>query len=151
MRNLNKKSKRVIIVAAIVGLASAGAAYSYWSVAGSGSTSAGTGTVSPITVNQTSTLTGLYPGGPAVTLSGTFNNGNPGAVYVTAVTAALGTLPGSCLAADFTIGGTATVNANIASGATSGAWTGLTIQMNNTGVNQNGCKASTIPLVLTSN
>jgi hypothetical protein len=104
-----------------------------------------------ITVNQTTTIAGLYPGGPAQTISGTFTNANAGAVYVAAVTAALGTLPGGCLPADFTIAGTATVNANVASGTGVGAWTGLTIAMNNTVVSQNACKASTIPLVLTSN
>ena len=150
MRKLNKKTK-IIAAAAVIGLAGSGAAYSYWTVTGSGSANATTGTVAPITVNQTASLTGLYPGGPAVTLGGTFNNTNAGAVWVATVSAALGTLPAGCVAADFTITGSAVVGANIPNGSPSGAWSGGTIKMNNTASNQDGCKSATIPLVLTSN
>jgi len=148
---LKKKSKMIIAVAAIAGIASSGVAYGYWTNAGTGSGTATTGTNVPITVYQTSSVTALYPGGPTQTLSGDFNNTNAGATYVSSVSAALGTLPSGCVAADFTIAGTATVNANVVSGNHVGTWSGLTIQMNNTGVNQNACKISTIPLVLSSN
>lgn len=145
---LTKKSK-TIIAAAFIGLASSSVAYGYWTTTGSGSSAATSGNVSSITVNQTSSVAGLYPGGPAQPLSGNFNNGNAGAVWVTAVTAALGTLPSGCLPADFTISGTATVGANVPAG-TGGAWSGLSITMNNTSVSQDACKAKSIPLVLTS-
>lgn len=145
------KSKKKIIALTAGMLVVGGGAYAYWTTTGTGSGSAATGTVVGITVNQTTTVAGLYPGGPAETMSGTFTNTNSGAVYVAGVTAALGTLPGGCVPADFTIAGTATVNANIPSGTGVGSWTGLTIAMNNTSVSQDGCKASTIPLVLTSN
>jgi hypothetical protein len=148
---LRKKSNAIIVGAAIVGLASAGVAYAYWPTFGTGSGTATTGTVVGITVNETTSATNLYPGGPAQTIAGTFTNSNAGAVYVASVTAALGTLPTGCLPADFTIAGTALVGANVASGTGVGSWSGLTIAMNNTGVSQNACKASTIPLVLTSN
>ena len=148
---LTKKPKAIIVGAAIVGLASAGVAYAYWTTSGTGSAMATTGTVVGITVNETTSATNLYPGGPAQPLAGNFNNSNAGAVYVASVTAALGTLPTGCLPADFTIAGTALVGANVASGTGVGSWSGLTIAMNNTGVSQNACKASSIPLVLTSN
>jgi hypothetical protein len=148
---LTKKPKAIIVGAAIVGLASAGVAYAYWTTSGTGSATATTGTVVGITVNETTSATNLYPGGPAQPLAGNFNNSNAGAVYVASVTAALGTLPTGCLPADFTIAGTALVGANVASGTGVGSWSGLTIAMNNTGVSQNACKASSIPLVLTSN
>jgi Camelysin metallo-endopeptidase len=148
MRLLKSKKKIIALTAGM--LVVGGGAYAYWTTTGTGSGSAATGTVVGITVNQTTTVAGLYPGGPAQTISGTFTNTNSGAVYVTAVTAALGTLPGGCLPADFTIAGGATVNANVPSGTGVGSWTGLTIVMNNTAVSQNACKASTIPLVLTS-
>jgi hypothetical protein len=152
MRILSKKSKAIIAAGAILGLTGSGVAYSYWSIGGTGGGTATTGTVVGITVNQTSSVAGLYPGGPAQSISGNFDNGNAGAVYVTSVTAALGTLPGSCVPADFTISGTAPVNTNVASGAGVGSWGGtLSITMNNTGSSQNGCKGSNIPLVLTSN
>jgi len=73
----------------------------------------------------------------------------PGA-HVTSVSAVLGTLPAGCVAADFTIAGTALVGADVASGSGVGAWSGLTIKMNNTGLNQDLCKLSTVPLVLSS-
>jgi hypothetical protein len=146
-----KKSRTIMAGAAVVGLASAGVAYAYWTTSGTGSGTATTGTVVGITVIETISATNLYPGGPAQPIAGNFNNSNAGAVYVASVTAALGTLPTGCLAADFTIAGTALVNANVAAGTGVGSWSGLTITMNNTGVSQNACKASTIPLVLTSN
>ena len=145
-----KKPRTIIAGAAIVGVASAGVAYAYWTTSGTGSGTAATGTVVGITVNQTTSPTGLYPGGPAQPIAGNFDNSNSGAVYVASVSAALGTLPTGCLPADFTIAGTALVNANVAAGTGVGSWSGLTITMNNTGVSQNACKASSIPLVLTS-
>jgi hypothetical protein len=148
---LTKKSKTIIAGAAIVGLASAGVAYAYWTTSGTGSATATTGTVVGITVNETTNATNLYPGGPPQPLAGNFNNSNAGAVYVASVTAALGTLPTGCLPADFTIAGPATVNANVPSGTGVGTWSGLTIKMNNTLVSQDGCKTASIPLVLTSN
>lgn len=150
MRNLSKKSKTIIAGAAIAGFASAGGAYAYWTNSGTGTGTAATGTNVGITVYQTSTVAGLYPGGPALDLVGDFKNTNAGNTYVTAVTATLGTLPSGCVAADFTIGGTAPVNADVIPGNHVGAWSGLTIKMNNTAVSQDGCKISTIPLVLAS-
>lgn len=148
---LTKKSKTINAGAAIAGLASAGVAYAYWTTSGTGSATATTGTVVGITVIETTSATNLYPGGPAQPLAGNFNNGNAGAVYVASVHAALGTLPTGCLPADFTIAGTATVNANVAAGTAVGSWSGLNIAMNNTGVTQDACKSASIPLVLTSN
>jgi hypothetical protein len=146
-----KRSRTIMAGAAVAGLASAGIAYAYWTTTGTGTATATTGTVVGITVNETTSASNLYPGGPARPIAGNFNNTNAGAVYVASVTAALGTLPTGCLPADFTIAGTAPVNANVAAGTGVGSWSGLTITMNNTGVSQNACKASTIPLVLTSN
>lgn len=143
--SLKKKIAAVGAAAAIIG--SAGIAVAYWTQGGSGSGSAATGTTTDVTVNQLTTVEGMYPGMSAVTLSGNFDNPNPGPVKVGSVTATLGTLPAGCVAADFTIGGTAVVNAEIASGTGVGSWTGLTIQMNNTSVNQDACKVQTIPLV----
>ena len=151
MRILSKKSKTIIAAAAIIGLTGSGVAYSFWTIGGTGGGTASTGTVVGITVNQTSSVAGLYPGGPAQSISGNFDNGNAGPVYVTSVSATLGLLPSGCVPADFTISGTAPVNTNVASGSGVGSWGGtLAITMNNTGSNQDGCKVKSIPLVLTS-
>src|SRR5262249_5268878 len=99
-----------------------------------------------VTVNLSTSITNMYPGMTPITLSGNFDNPNSGAVKVGSVTAALGTLPTGCVAADFTLGGTAAVNASIASGNGVGSWTGLTVTMNNTGSNQDACKGAPIPL-----
>ena len=148
---MSRFSRKAVAVAAVTvfAISGAGAAFAYWTTTGTGAGTSATGTVVGITVNQTSIVTGLYPGGPAQSIAGNFTNSNAGAVYVAAVTAALGALPTGCVAADFTIAGTAPVNANVASG-TGGSWTGLTIAMNNTLINQDACKTKTIPLVLTS-
>jgi hypothetical protein len=148
-----RKSTKITAVLGGVALtvATAGAAYAYWTTSGSGNGSAATGTVVGITVNQTNTVADLYPGGPPQPLSGDFDNSNAGSVYVASVSAVLGTLPAGCVAADFTIAGTAPVNALVPSGSAQGSWSGLTIKMNDTGVSQNTCKSSTIPLTLSSN
>lgn len=128
-----------------------GVAYAYWTTTGAGTGDAGTGTVVAVTVNQTSVVTGLAPGLGAQALSGTFSNPNEGPVYVTAVTAAVtGTDKAGCTAADYTIAGTATVNAEVAAGADKGAWSGLSIAFNNRAVNQDACKGAVVSLALTS-
>ena len=145
MRKLNKKS--VAISAAVFTIVGTGAALAYWTETGSGSGSAAAGSTSPVTVVQTSTVTGLYPGGPAQALSGTFNNPNPGKVFISTVKVTkVETSDANCLAADFTIGGAANVNAEIAAGTGVGAWNGLTIKLENTGVSQDACKNATVTL-----
>lgn len=135
----------------------AGGAYAYWTVGGTGTGSAGTGTNVTITVIQTSTVSGLYPGGPSQPLSGNFNNSNTSPVRVASVTAALGSITGSsgtpaCTIADYQINSaTATVNLDIAPGNGNGSWTGPSIQMLDTAANQDACKNVTVNLSYTSN
>ncbi|HWA68078.1 MAG TPA: hypothetical protein VG899_17075 [Mycobacteriales bacterium] len=146
MRKINNKKKAAAILGGgALALTSGGIALAYWTSTGSGSGTAATGSVQNVAVVQTSTSSGLYPGG-SVTLSGDFNNTNSGKVYVGTVTATLGTLPEGCVAGDFTITGTAPVNAEIAPGSGVGAWTGITLTMNDTSSNQDACKSQTIPV-----
>jgi len=130
-----------------------GVAFAYWTTTGSGGGSASTGTVVPVVVNQTATITGLAPGLAAETLSGTFDNPNAGPVYIGSVTATVtGTDKAGCTASDYTIAGTAPVNAEIPSGNGVGSWSGLTIRFNNKPtVNQDACKTATVTLAYTSN
>jgi hypothetical protein len=65
------------------------------------------------------------------------------------VSGGIGSLPVGCVAADFTIAGSAPVDTEIMSGAGVGSWTGITIRMNDTVANRDGCKTQTIPLVYT--
>lgn len=151
------KTKKIVITVTIAGavVAGSGAAYAYWSAGGSGTGSAAASTTTAITAVQTSTITTLAPGLAAQTLSGKFNNGNTGPVYVTTVTAsissvtkAVGAPAGTCDASDFTLANAAmSVNAEVPAGSNVGAWTGATIAFNDkTSTNQDACKAATVNL-----
>ena len=156
------RNKRLValFMATFVTLAGVGAAFAYWTTTGTGSGTAATGTTSTVTVVQITSVTGMYPG-ETVALSGDFNNTtNPGSVYITAVTASIGTfsLPSvanstpACTQADFSITGTASVGAEIAHGSGVGSWSGLSITLiDNPSANQDNCKSlSSIPINYTS-
>lgn len=152
--------KKILVIGAICTVMAAAGAYAFWTQSGTGEGSASTGTTTGITVNQTSSITGLYPGGSAVGLSGDFTNLNSSAIKVAAVTVAFRAIdpfttvggvaiPG-CTAADYTLGGTATVGVEVASGTNVGSWSGLTIAMNDTASNQDACKNAVIHLTYSS-
>jgi hypothetical protein len=151
MRLLKRKSAAA--GGLVLAVATATIAFAYWTNSGTGSGSADAGSNNAITVNQTSTVTGLYPGGPAATLSGDFDNPNSGAVYVHQVTASLASVSGgaedpglpACSAADFALASNpATVDAEVASGTGVGSWSGITVRLLNTSANQDNCKNATV-------
>ena len=151
--------KRAVAVGAVVSLAIAAAAYAYWTSTGSGSGSASAaGAQSALTVNQTTTLSAMYPGDSAQTISGTFDNPNSGPIFVHTVTAAIssvtkaaGAPSGTCDATDFTLANAvATVDGEIAAGSAKGSWTGPTLKFNDkTTTNQDACKGATVNLSYT--
>jgi hypothetical protein len=136
----------------------AAGAYAYWTQGGSGTGSASAGTTSAITVNQTSTVTGLYPGGPSATLSGNFDNPNSSAVQLSSVTAVISSISGAgsdgtkpaCATADFAIGGSAG-STTVPSGTGVGSWSGLTVRLVDNGANQDNCKGATANITYTAN
>jgi hypothetical protein len=148
----------VAFAALLVALAIGGIAYAYWTEGGIGSGSATAGTTSPITVNQTGSPTGLYPGATPTALSGTFVNPNPHHVKISSVTAAVHpfSVPGTggnpaCTQADFVIGGgTGAIDVPAGSGNV-GAWSGLTVQLQDLSTNQDACKGVSITLDYTAN
>jgi hypothetical protein len=158
VRKISKRkvAATIAITAILVGGGGA-AAIAYWSAGGSGTGTAVTGTNSSITAVQTSTITGLAPGGAAQTLTGKFNNGNTTPTYVTSVTASivsvskLGTA--ACDATDYTLTNPVmAVGAEIPAGSAQGAWTGATLVFNDkSGTNQDGCKGATVNLAYTIN
>ncbi len=79
MRQLVGRKRASATLGVLLALVVVGGVFAYWTQSGSGSGTAQAGTTVPVTVNQTSPITGLYPGGPAQTLSGNFDNPNPGA------------------------------------------------------------------------
>ena len=146
MQHKNRKRRRFAILALlVVSVIAATGAYAFWTESGTGTDTAATGTTANITVNQMTNPTGLYPGGPAQTLSGNFDNPNPGPVTVSNVTATVtSTSNGGCAATNYAIAGAATIGGPVPSGVGVGSWTGFTIQMVETGLNQNSCKNATV-------
>jgi hypothetical protein len=143
-----------VAIAMVALLVFSGVAYAYWTAGGAGTgTAQAAAGLTPLTVVQTTTLTAMYPGDTAQTISGNFNNPNPGPVYVTTVTASIasvvkagGAPAGTCDATDFTLTTTATVNAEIPAGNAKGSWTGPTIHFNDKGSLQDACKGATVNL-----
>lgn len=156
---MHKPRRRSVTIAAVavLFLSGSGVAFAYWTNSGSGTGTASTGTNAAVTVNQTSTIIGMYPGDTAQTLSGDFTSPNLGPTWVTAVTATGYTIDAThveagCIDTDghYTLGGTATVGANVPAGTNKGSWTGLTIHMNNLASNQDFCKGATVTITYAS-
>jgi hypothetical protein len=149
--------KLTILAVAVVTLGVAGMAFAYWTTGGSGVGSATSGDVQDITISQTSTVAGLYPGGPAQNVATKYSNPNAGKVYVEDVTAAVDPAwseradlsKPACTAADFSVSGTAHVGGEIVSGDSAGPT--FTIAMNDLATNQDNCKNVTVDLVFSSN
>jgi hypothetical protein len=147
--------RRGLVLGVIASLAIGGAAVAYWTAGGSGTGSgSAAGSQSALTANQTSTLSAMYPGDSAQTISGNFDNPNSGPIQVGTVTASIasvakatGAPAGTCDASDFTLANAAmTVNAEIPVGTGKGAFTGATIKFNNKATNQDACKGATVNL-----
>ena len=153
MHRFSKKTTLIAAGTAFLVVAGTGVAYAYWTAGGSGTGSGATGTSADITVVQTTTVTAMGPGVAAQPLSGTFNNGNSGPVFVAAVTASIasvfqgGVVAVACSAADYTLTNPVmTVGVSVPAGDAQGTWSGATIAFNNTTANQNACKGATVNL-----
>jgi hypothetical protein len=161
MKRIPRFKKRTWVLAAVVAVIAAMAsigAYAYWTTSGSGSGSASTGADTGVVVNQTSTNTGLYPGG-STALSGNFTNPASFNQYVTSVSASIpafsvqadNTKP-ACTEADFFISGSPTaVGQQITPGPANGSWSGISLNMTNTTANQDNCKNVSVAIAYTSN
>jgi len=156
MKKNKRRGIKVVAVAAALVVAG-GAAFAYWTAGGSGTGSATTGNTSPVTVVQTSPVTGLAPGVGAQILSGTFNNPNSGPAYVGTVTVsiasvvkAVGAPAGTCDGTDYTLSSNPLAyNAEVVAADTS-TWTGPAIAFNNKPTtNQDACKGATVNLAYT--
>ena len=153
------KKLAVLALGASGTVIAASAAYAFWTTDGQGTGSVTTGDIVGLVVNQTSTVTGLYPGGPVATLAGDFNNPNQAKAYISSVTATLVSVDmtnpnankPACATGDFDLAGSAPVNQEIDPGDGKGSWTGLTVGLKNTGVNQDNCKNATLNIAYTAN
>lgn len=150
---MSKKAKRRSIALGmflVLAFAATGA-YAYWTNAGSGSGSATTaaGATGSVTVAQTTAITGLTPGGAAKALAGTITNSTDSNIRVQTLTASLAgtTFQTGCTAADYTITGSPlTVNTTVNAGASTPIPAGITVQMKETGANQDACKGQALVL-----
>jgi hypothetical protein len=147
VRKFSRKSTIIASSLALV-LATSVVAYAYWTNSGAGTGNASTGN-NTVTVNQLSTPSGLIPGGPPAPLFGDFDNPNTSSVHVNHVTAEITSVTGgpadpadpACTAADFLLGGNpAFVGTDVAPGPHKGAWSGITLQLQETGLDQDNCK-----------
>lgn len=152
MRYSTKKSK-TIIAAAIVGLASSGVAYAYWTTSGNGSGSAVTGTSSLFVVTTGAAGGGLLtPGGPSDTVGFQVQNTNSGIQHLTAVAVTVATATNGtwnsvtgCSSADYTVGVPTFTAGDLAPGASATGTVTITM-INNPASSQDGCKGATVPL-----
>jgi hypothetical protein len=164
LRRLTKK-RNFVVLTAVAALAIAGGAFAYFTSSGTGS---GTGSVgssqSDIVVNQTSTVANLLPGGPSADLSGTLTNNGTSNEYVSGVTAAVTAVSGggadnsieACVPSMFSVSGTSTPSEDVAAnssalvGGGATGWTGLHVQLNDDGGNQNNCRGASITISYTA-
>ena len=150
------KRRALVALGVIAAMVVAGAAIAYWTAGGSGDGTAATANpTDQLTVNQTGTLTAMFPGDSPQTLSGDFDNPTSNLVRVNKVTVNIasvdkdpGAVAGTCDATDYILSGAAmTVNAEIPAGSAQGSWSGATIQFRDKpGVNQDACKGATVNL-----
>jgi hypothetical protein len=154
VRNDNRKRYGIIAATTAAVLIGGGVAVAYWTISGSGTGSATTGTTTSLTVSGTNTPSGLYPGGPSQAVDFQIVNPNAGSVYVNQVTVSVtGTNKVGCDASDFSITQPTAIAAEVNAGTTSyaGGTTGAGIAMINKGVTQDACKNATVNLAFSSN
>ena len=154
-----KKRTLVLLGVMVVAIAASIGAYAYFTSTGSGTGSAAVGTSANLTIVQTNTISALTPNGPTVPIAYTISNPavngaqNLGVVSYT-ITGFSGNnnTPSACTSADFNIVAGANPVGTIAAGGTytSTALTEPTIQMKDTGVNQDGCKNAALVLTLSA-
>jgi hypothetical protein len=152
--------KRAAVLGLVACLAIAGAAIAYWTQNGSGTGSATAGDTQAIEVVQDSlTANNLYPGGPDEALSGHFENPNAHPVHIGGVTAEVVSVSNgaanvdaahpACTKDDFEI--TGSTAAYTVSENDDTTWSGLGIQLKETGANQDNCKGATANIKYTAN
>ncbi|MCW2756419.1 MAG: hypothetical protein JWO46_165 [Nocardioidaceae bacterium] len=146
---LTKKKKFAALGAAVVLVASGGAAYAFWTTGGSGTGSATTGTSTDFTV-AVNPLTSppLTPGGAVDTYNVTVTNPSTGIQHLSGLTvtkdSVSGAGAGGCTTADYAITTPTVVASDVAAGGTytTGAFT--VSMINDPANNQDGCKTAVL-------
>lgn len=139
-KHLNKKIAAVALGA--IAVSGTGVAYAYWTTTGAGTGSATAGTDAPgdaVKLVQVGTLTGVYPGGSAKTVSVQAENPAAFDQAVGNVTVTVEDVPG-CDAGNWKVTETPDTLGIVTAGATSMPKVVASVQLLETGANQDGCK-----------
>lgn len=156
-------TRRALIAGAAVGaiLLTGGAAFAFWSSTGTGVGAAEVAAdASDLTVTPGATVGELAPGGPSVDVVVEVENPNSSAIDLTDVTVTItdvrnasgSSIVAACPIAEFAVTDNAGYDGElIAAGGTSGEETVASIQLLETGVNQDDCKNASLVLLLTAN
>jgi hypothetical protein len=146
-----KRSRLVAAGTAGLMVLGAGAAYAYWSGLGEGTGTQANATGSAsMTVTQ-NPISGLTPGGTRALSGKIINLAGPdasvGNVLATVTSVSGDTNAGAI--ADYWISGTAVVNANVPTGTSGIAWSGLTLHYANSANNQDSGKSAQVNIAYT--
>lgn len=160
-QHLGGRKRIAIISGTVLSVVIGGAAFAFWTQTGAGTGTATTGTINPIVINQLSdnNTAKMWPGSGPVTLSGDYTNANDAKVYVHTIsvvvdpawTVAADPSKPACTAGDFTVSPAIVIDGEIDSGTNVQSWSGLTIQLDDLGTNQDNCKNVDPELLYTSN
>lgn len=146
MPRITRKKYGVIAAATAILLLVGGIAYAYWTSTGTGNGTATTGTSSDweVTIDSISTAD-LTPGGPTKTISFHVKNTNTGVQSLeNTVASVVDTSDAGCTDGDFAVGTPVITYGSVAAGATVDGT--FTLQMIETGSNQDPCKNVTVNL-----
>ena len=152
-------SKKFAAIAITAGVAlTATAAFGFWSSSGEGSGSASTGESSLFVVSSEDAVgDALTPGGPTNTIDFTVTNPSSGHQQLDTIDISVANADGTpwndglCTADDFSVTGydsTPDVNLDPTGGAADSFSDTVTLQMVDTGVNQDACQDVTVPLYI---
>lgn len=145
-----KPGKRTLVFVASTAavLTVAGVAYAWYgaNVAGTGTGSAtpASPTVADVTFGASS-ISGLLPGGPAVTTVVTPHNPNPFSVHITQQTVSVASATGgACSAAEAALSGSATMAEQTIAAGADGVPFDLDVSMGETGASQDDCAGTAL-------
>jgi len=157
-QSTKKKRYAAVAVAGVIGLATAGGAYSYWTSLGAGtgtaSTSAGNDSPFLVTGNATSAM---FPGDTAQTVTATVKNTGTENYTVSALKAWVATDKANCDGSNYLINGVAApASADVTPASIAVTQTDLgpaksttatfTMQFNNKAANQDACKGAAVTI-----
>ena len=146
MRKFSKKTYLAAGAAAVVVASGAGVAFAYWTSTGSGTGTASADSAKNWTVVVDSTdLKDLSPAGPTETVHFHVTNPGTGVQHLNNTLASVASTSNlGCTAGDFAVGTTVITYGDVAAGATVNGT--FTLQMKDTGVDQNACQGVTVNL-----